>query len=210
METVTRLVRHGEVDNPDDLVYADLGGFSLSRHGRDQAAWAARQLAGSPIRTVYSSPLERARQTGRIIAAPHGLEPTVLPEVSEWALLSRWAGTPWKDLDLSFPGELHQYLDDPQNLPFSSESLGQLARRMTGAINRLGNRHPGEEIVVVSHQDPIQAALLYVTGQDLAGLHHRKPQHCELITLHRSSQGLTVSRSAPPPDPADLRAALGS
>ncbi|MDE0709118.1 MAG: histidine phosphatase family protein, partial [bacterium] len=130
MVSVVHLVRHGEVDNPDQVVYADLAGFGLSEGGRRQAAWASTHLAGHPIGAVYASPLDRARETAQVFALPHGLDPLVLPEVTEWALMSRWAGLPWADLDIHFPGELGAYLNDPLALDFAPESVTELALRV--------------------------------------------------------------------------------
>ncbi|MCY4620867.1 MAG: histidine phosphatase family protein [bacterium] len=194
MASVVHLVRHGEVENPAGVVYADLAGFRLSERGRRQATWAGTHLAAHPISAVYASPLDRARETARVIALPHGLEPLVLPEVTEWALMSRWAGLPWADLDIHFPGELAAYLNDPLDLDFAPESVTQLALRVGEAVDALADRHPDQEAVVVSHQDPIQAARLRLTGQDLDRLHHDKPRHCEVISLSRSAGWRQASR----------------
>ena len=197
MTAVVHLVRHGEVENPAEVVYADLAGFRLSERGRRQATWASTHLAAHPIRAVYASPLDRARETARVIALPHGLEPLVLPEVTEWALMSRWAGLPWADLDIHFPGESAAYLNDPLDLDFAPESVTELALRVGRAVDALADRHPEQEVVVVSHQDPIQAARLQLTGQDLDRLHHDKPRHCEVISLSRSERWQQASRVSP-------------
>ena len=197
MVSVVHLVRHGEVENPDQVVYANLAGFGLSDIGRRQATWASAHLAAHPITAVYASPLARAGETARTIALPHGLEPLVLPEVTEWALMSRWAGLPWADLDIHFPGELGAYLEDPTALDFAPESVTELALRVGRAVDDLADRHSGQEVVVVSHQDPIQAARLQLTGQRLGRLHQDKPRHCEVISLSRSAGWHQVSRVAP-------------
>lgn len=197
MASVVHLVRHGEVENPDGIVYADLVGFGLSDVGRRQAAWASAHLAAHPITAVYASPLARARETARAIALPHGLEPLLLPEATEWSLMSRWAGLPWADLDIHFPGELGAYLKDPIALDFAPESVTELALRVGRAIDALADRHSGQEVVAVSHQDPIQAARLHLTGQHLGLLHQDKPRHCEVISLSRSAGWRQASRIAP-------------
>lgn len=194
MAAVVHLIRHGEVENPYEIVYADLAGFGLSEGGRQQATWASTHLAAHPITAVYASPLDRARETARVIALPHGLEPLVLPEVTEWALMTRWAGLPWADLDIHFPGELSAYLDNPLDLDFAPESVPDLALRIGRAVDILADRHPEQEVVVVSHQDPIQAGRLELTGQDLGRLHHDKPRHCEVISLSRSEGWRQISR----------------
>jgi len=183
---LTYLVRHGEVHNPDRIVYADLDGYRLSELGRAQAAAAARRLpAGSAI---VASPLERAVETASIIASELGTTVAVDEDVTEWHLGRRWAGHVWESLDDDFPGELTAYLERPADLPFSPETLEALADRVAGAVRR--HRDTTESpLVIVSHQDPIQAARLALTGVPLTDLHNDKPPHAAVITLQGSGSG---------------------
>lgn len=175
-------VRHGEVHNPAHLVYADLPGFDLSPLGVRQAADAAARLAALPVRAVWSSPLVRALRTAAPIAARHGLPVRVDPALGEWALLTRWRGVGWDDLDQHFPGELGAYLADPTDLPFSDESLVQLAERM--AATAVSHLHTGDGVtVIVSHQDPIHAAVRLLTGEGFDDFRRDKPDHAEPILL---------------------------
>ena len=72
--TVVHLVRHGEVANPDGLLYGRLPGFHLSEDGVLMAKAAAAYLAGRDVALLLSSPLERALETAAPIAAEFGLE----------------------------------------------------------------------------------------------------------------------------------------
>ncbi len=67
------LVRHGEVDNPDNVVYGDLPGFGLSECGFRQATSVGERLSSLGIAAVYASPLQRATETAAAIADSHGL-----------------------------------------------------------------------------------------------------------------------------------------
>src|SRR5438874_3906508 len=69
--TTLLLMRHAEVHNPEDILYGRLPRFGLSELGKQQAEVTARALAEEPISTFYTSPQLRARQTARILAAPH-------------------------------------------------------------------------------------------------------------------------------------------
>ncbi len=174
------LIRHGEVHNPDHVVYADLPGFPLSATGRRQAAEVASLLPHGA--TVVTSPLDRAVETGQIIASGTDGRVAVDDALTEWALGSRWAGHVWELLDVSFPGELKAYLEHPEDLPFSPESLVELADRVGAAIRTHRDVSHGP-LIFVSHQDPIQAARLLLTGRSLATLHENKPMHAEAIEL---------------------------
>jgi alpha-ribazole phosphatase/probable phosphoglycerate mutase len=176
------LVRHGEVHNPNHLVYADLPGFDLSERGIEQARSASLRLSSEPVAAVWSSPLQRALHTAALLAAPHQLPVRVLPDLTEWGLLGRWRGISWEDVPGIYPGELEAYLEDPLALPHSPESLPELARRVGRAVE-LASALTGGPVVVVGHQDPLQAAVRELTGLGLDEFHRSKPGHAEIITI---------------------------
>jgi broad specificity phosphatase PhoE len=178
------LVRHGEVDNPGHVVYADLPGFSLSAAGRAQAQAAAEHLAPLAPDAVLSSPLDRARETATAIAAAVDVAVAVDERLTEWRLSTRWAGVCWEDLPTRFPGELEAYLATPLDLPFAPESIAA-ATRMASVIDSLdatGNR----TAVFVSHQDPVQALRAFLRG-DMASFPVGKPGHASVVTFARAS-----------------------
>jgi len=191
------LVRHGEVHNPDHVVYADLSGFPLSDTGRRQASDLTSHLPRGA--TVITSPLDRAVETAGIIAGGTRSAVVVDDGLTEWALGSRWAGRVWEQLDESFPGELAAYLERPDDLPFAPESLADLARRVGTAIrsHRDGSNGP---LIFVSHQDPIQAARLSLTGRPLAELNRNKPVHAEAIELAEAADGVWVEHGSWAPE----------
>ena len=195
--SLVHLVRHGEVENPGNVIYADLPGFHLSERGRQQAARAGSFLENRAVEAVYTSPLDRAIETASVIAAHHGIEPQVIERLTEWKLLSRWKGLLWEELPEHRPGELEAYLADPTEMSFALESLQDLAGRIGEKVADLAERHPGGEIVAVSHQDPIQAARLMLTGRALGDLHRAKPRHCEVISLAPGSKWTEKARTVP-------------
>ena len=197
MTNILHLVRHGEVENPDHVVYADLQEFRLSSIGEVQAEEAAGFLADRPISAVCASPLTRAVQTARTIAAPHGLEIEIVDGLTEFGLSKRWRGVRWEELDTHFPGELDAYLAHPWDLPFSPESLEEMTNRMEAAIQNRAGAHPGGNLVVVSHQDPVQAARFRLTGRDFFSFGDDKPDHAEVITLEPGTPWREASRWRP-------------
>ena len=176
------LVRHGEVHNPEHVVYAALAGFGLSEQGHVQAKDVARYLRSAPVTAVWSSPLQRAIETAEPVARVHDLPIRVAEDLIEWRMANDWAGIRWEALPTERPGQLEAYLEHPLDLPFASEPLTQLAERMRTVLTDIAARHDGD-VVVVSHQDPVQAARLSLTGRDLTSQHTDKPMHGTVITL---------------------------
>lgn len=183
MASRVHLIRHGEVDNPDHIVYADLQEFGLSGIGEAQAKEAATYLSDHSIAAVCASPLTRAVQTAMVIAAPHGIEIDVVDDLTEFGLSVRWRGLRWETLDDEFPGEMTAYLNHPWDLSFSPESLHEMADRMEAAILSQHLSHSDGELVVVSHQDPVQAVRLALTGRRVSSFASDKPGHAEVITV---------------------------
>ena len=199
------LVRHGEVENPDRVVYADLPGFGLSDRGRDEAAAAARFLAPMSVTAIYASPLDRAQETASFISKACGAPVGTRDDLTEWLVARRWKGVTWEDLPTAFPGELEAYLDHPTDLPFAEESIPQLGNRVAAAVVELAAAHPNERIAMVSHQDPIQAARLTLRGLPLRELHLNRPGHCDVLTLEPGEPWQEIGHWVPviggPPPP---------
>ncbi len=183
------LVRHGEVDNPDHVVYADLPGFGLSQLGRDQADAAAGRI-GASLDLLLSSPLQRARETAAAIEATAHVTAETDHRLTEWSLGTRWAGVVWEDLPERFPGEVEAYLAHPADLPFAPESIAEVAARVSAVVDDAGVRHPGGTAALISHQDPVQAGRLALTGRRLVdALPHDKPGHACIIELVPAGAG---------------------
>lgn len=199
------LVRHGEVDNPDRVVYADMPGFGLSARGRSEAAAAAEFLAGVGAEALYASPLQRAQETAGIIGSASGLEVQTRPDLTEWLVARRWKGITWERIPEVFPGELEAYLEHPVDLPFAEESIPQLGERIAGVARELVGRHGEAKIILVSHQDPIQAGRLVLRGLPLEELHHDRPGHCDVLTLEPGDPWVETGKWVPvvdgPPPP---------
>lgn len=197
MASYIHLVRHGEVENPDHVVYGRLPGYGLSERGHDQARDAARYMASSPIVAVWCSPLLRAIETAEHIASRHHVPMRIEEELTEWRLSDVWSGSPWDTLPTTHPGQLERYLETPWDLPFSPESLEEAADRVANVARNARKVHPEGDVVIVSHQDPVQAALLLLTGGTLATQHVDKPMHATVYTLKHGTPWTLEARYDP-------------
>lgn len=183
MAVLVHLVRHAEVDNPQHLVYGSLPGFGLSPHGLEQARRVGRYLGPRAVVAIWSSPLEPALRTAEEIAARSAVPVRVDDDLRDWSITDRWRGNPWGSIPSAFPGELEDYLGDPSMVGFADESLDQVAERVASVARRLDIDHPHGDVVIVSHQDPVQAARLHLVGSSLSTLHDGTPGHGTVITL---------------------------
>ena len=72
LRTTVHLVRHGEVHNPEGILYGRLPGYGLSDTGREHARRAAERLAGADVTALLVSPMQRAQETAVPIAEKLG------------------------------------------------------------------------------------------------------------------------------------------
>jgi len=197
--TVLHLVRHGHVDNPQRIVYGRQRGWRLSERGRAEAEAVARHLGGRPIARVYTSPLERAVQTATVIADACGAEVAPREDLTEAMLCAPWEGMLWRDVREGRAREWARYLFRPMEVCDVPEDLPALAQRMSSALRAIAASHPGEQVVVVSHGDPLKAGVLFLTGCELRELHRNPIPTGGLVSLESEGEGRTriLERWAP-------------
>ena len=174
--TVVHLVRHGEVDNPDGVLYGRLPGFHLSEEGVLQAKAAAEFLVGRDVALLLSSPLERALETAAPIAAQFGLEPRVDERLIEpW---NHFEGTRFdvgRDA-LRQPGAWPR-LTNPFR-PSWGEPYADIAARMHAVMADAAREVVGRQAVCVSHQLAIWVARKSAENRRL--WHHPGNRQCAL------------------------------
>jgi probable phosphomutase (TIGR03848 family) len=159
------LVRHAVTAQTGPLLSGRTPGIDLSDKGREQARALGERLAGLPIAVVYASPIERTTQTAAAVAEHHGLDVQPLPGVIE-ADYGEWTGGKLSDLAKTDLWKTVQRSPSRARFP-DGESLAEMQTRMVVALEDVVARHRGELVVVVSHADPIKAAIAHYTGVHL-------------------------------------------
>lgn len=171
-------MRHGEVHNPDRVLYGRLPEFHLSDDGHRMARTAAEHLksSGRPVRSLVCSPLERTRESAAPFAELFGVKPVVDARVIEPTNV--------------FEGRrMQRALRNPINwwhlrtpaLPSWGEPYLDVVDRMQAAMRDAWNRTPSGDAVIVSHQLPIWITHLSVAGLSLR--HDPRRRRCELSSI---------------------------
>ena len=177
--TVVHLLRHGEVYNPEGVLYGRLPGYLLSDLGHEMAVQAATALAEHDITAVITSPMERAQQTAQPIAAKHGLEIQTDPLLIEADNIFEGQRVSVGDGVLKQP-KTWRHLWNPFR-PSWGEPYVEVASRMTAAVNAARDQVRGHEAVLVSHQLPIWVARL--AAEDRRLWHDPRSRQCTLASL---------------------------
>jgi broad specificity phosphatase PhoE len=155
MPVRVHLVRHGEVENPKGIIYGRLPGYNLSERGKAQAEATARFLGGADVGAVWSSPLERARETADTIAASHELDVVIDHRLIESDTTLEGIGRTLGAF-LRSPGRWWS-LRNPMR-PSWGESFAEIKARMLEAVWEAVAAAGGRDVVIVSHQTPVLVA----------------------------------------------------
>lgn len=177
--TTVHLLRHGEVHNPEKVLYGRLPGYVLSDLGHEMAQRAADALAGNDVALVVASPLERAQQTATPIAQRHGLQIATDDDLLEAENVFEGQRVSVGDGVLRQP-RTWRHLYDPFT-PSWGEPYAKVAARMGAAVDRARAQVPGREAVLVSHQLPIWVARLAAEGRRF--WHDPRSRQCSLASL---------------------------
>lgn len=156
--TTIHFVRHGEVENPNHLLYERLPGFHLSNRGVRMAKATAHYFATAPqmreISAIYSSPLERTQETAQQIASALQISPIILDNRLIEAennfrgkRIGYGEGALWKNGNWKLVSNLWK--------PSWGESYKSIASRVGDFAREQVKNHPGEQIVAVTHESPI-------------------------------------------------------
>jgi probable phosphoglycerate mutase len=164
--TVVLLVRHGLTATTGVMLPGRAPGLHLSDEGRRQADVTASRIARlRRVAAVYTSPLERARETAAPIARARHLAAVVergLLEVD----IGEWTGA--RIAPLRHRPEWETVQRHPSGFRFpGGESFVEMQARVVSTLARLVERHRHAVVVAVSHADPIKAAVSHALGAHL-------------------------------------------
>jgi len=164
--TTVLLVRHGQTPSTGKILPGRAKGLHLADAGREQAERAAARIAELPkVDAVYTSPMERARETAAPITAATGVRAKVDRGLNECDF-GEWTGASLRSLMKK--KEWGTVQRSPSSFRFpGGESFTEMQHRIVTTLDRLREAHPGGTVVCVSHADPIKAALAHALGSHL-------------------------------------------
>lgn len=188
MATV-HVVRHGEVENPQKILYGRQKGWFLSKRGEEMAKTLGEWSRNLTLGAIHASPLERAQQTAKPIADAHGLAITTDERLIEAANI--FEGKPFGVGDgvLSKPSAWPK-LWNPWRPSWGEPYVDQV-NRMLAAVFAAKDAATGKDAVVVSHQLPIWILRSAIEGRRF--LHDPRKRICTLASvtsIHFDAEGM--------------------
>jgi broad specificity phosphatase PhoE len=163
--TTFYLIRHGSNDYFSHTLVGRTSGVHLNEAGQREASELATQLNAENIRKIFSSPMERCRET----AAPLAARLRVSIEITEALLevdFGNWTGRTFKELEADEQWRQWNTFRSGNRVP-NGESMLDVQRRVVGLILDLHRKFRDERIALFSHGEPLRAAMIYFLGASL-------------------------------------------
>jgi len=181
--TTILLVRHGATATTGTVLPGRAPGLHLSEKGIAQANALSERLGdlGRKPVAIYVSPLERARETAAPLAKALRLRPIVDRGLLECDFGS-WTGKKLSVLSRRAEWRAVQHAPSTFRFP-EGESFSEMQQRIWTTIERLAKRHRNKTVIVVSHADPIKAAVTYAQGVPLDLFQRTVISTCSLSAL---------------------------
>jgi probable phosphomutase (TIGR03848 family) len=200
--TTFYFVRHGVTAHTGHKLTGWTEGVSLTKEGRDQAERAAESLREVSFEAIYSSPIDRTRETAEIVARPHGLKVRTSKGIGEVGY-GAWTGRSLKVLARTKIWATLQRWPSSVRFP-EGDTLREVQVRAVEELERFRERHPSGNVCVVSHADTIKLALAHYMGIHIDLFQRILVAPASVSVLHVGSYGPQILslNALPAPRPA--------
>jgi broad specificity phosphatase PhoE len=196
MDTTMYLIRHGATE-ANLARPARLQGRRhnppLARLGVRQAELTRDFLGVRPMDACYCSPLLRAVQTASIIAAPHGLSPQPLDELTECDV-GKWEGMDWQAIRYLDADGYQRFMNCPGQFGYpGGESFADVYQRAGRCLEELLVKHAGQAILVVAHHVVNRTYLAALLGLTPDQARQVTLDNCGISVVTRTGDSTTVN-----------------
>ena len=194
MSSTVHVIRHGEVENPNKILYGRQPGWRLSRRGQEMAEVVGEWSKGINLGALHVSPLQRAQETAAPIARAHGIEIKTDDRLIEAANIFEGKSFELGSGVLKHPSAW-RHLYNPWK-PSWGEPYEEQIARMLAAIFDANKAAQGKDAIVVSHQLPIWILRSAIEGRSL--LHDPRKRECTLASVtsvHFDDEGMITGTS---------------
>lgn len=188
--TTFYLIRHGTNDVLPRALAGRLPEVHLNDQGRAEAQRVADRLQSKPIRHIFSSPMERARETAAPLATALGLPVQISPAINE-VDFGDWQGQEMTALNANEEWRRWTRFRGGHQLP-RGEFMVAIQARVVSEMIRLKDQFRGEQIALFSHGDPIRSALCHWLGMPLDYMVRFEIATGSVSIVNLSDEGVSV------------------
>ncbi len=179
MSSIVHVIRHGEVENPEKILYGRQPGWRLSQRGEEMAQVIADWSKSIDLGALHASPLQRAQETAAPIARAHSLDITTDEKLIEAANIFEGQKFELGSGVLKHPSSW-KHLVNPWK-PSWGEPYEEQISRMLAAVFQVRDAAQGKDAILVSHQLPIWILRSAIEGRRL--IHDPRKRQCTLASV---------------------------
>jgi len=153
-------LRHGQAKNNTERILAGrTEGVPLTDAGIKQSEYAAELLEHMNISAIYSSPIERAKHTAEIVGKHNSLDVIIDDRLNELDM-GKFTGMPYDKIFNSHGNVFMKFYNGELEIAHNGvETFTQVKKRILGIVDHVIEKHPDENVLLVTHMDPIKAML---------------------------------------------------
>ncbi|MDH3278076.1 MAG: histidine phosphatase family protein [Nitrosopumilus sp.] len=158
-------LRHGQAKNNTERILAGrTPGIPLTEKGIDQAKKAAKFLEDMNISAIYSSPIQRAKNTAEIVGKHNSIDVKIDDRLIELDM-GKFTGVPYDEIFSSHGNVFMKFYKGELEIAHNGvETFADVKKRVLGIVDHVIENHPDENVVLVTHMDPIKAMLSTVVS----------------------------------------------
>ena len=153
-------LRHGQAKNNTDRVLAGrTPGVPLTDIGIKQAEQTGKLLEDMNISAIYSSPIQRAKHTAEIVGEHNSIDVTIDDRLIELDM-GKFTGVPYDEIFTNHGNVFMKFYNGELEIAHNGvETFADVKKRVLGIVDHVIEKHPDENVVLVTHMDPIKAML---------------------------------------------------
>jgi broad specificity phosphatase PhoE len=194
MSSIVHVIRHGEVENPEKILYGRQPGWRLSQRGQEMADVIGDWSKSIDLGALHVSPLQRAQETAAPVSKAHGIDITTDEKLIEAANIFEGKKFEFGSGVLKHPSTW-KHLYNPWK-PSWGEPYEEQIARMLAAVFQARDAAQGKDAIVVSHQLPIWILRSAIEGRRL--IHDPRKRECTLASvtsIHFDGEGMIAGTS---------------
>jgi len=187
-------LRHGQAKNNTDRILAGrTEGIPLTETGIKQAEHTAELLQHMNISTVYSSPIQRAKHTAEIVGEHNSLDVTIDERLIELDM-GKFTGMPYDEIFNNHGNVFMKFYNGELEIAHNGvETFSDVKKRVLGIVDHVIENHPDENVVLVTHMDPIKAMLSTIVDLSATNLFELIIANASLNIFREKEQKFSIS-----------------
>jgi probable phosphoglycerate mutase len=187
-------LRHGQAKNNTDRILAGrTEGIPLTEAGVKQAEHIAEFLQHMNISAIYSSPIQRAKHTAEIVGKHNSLDVTIDERLIELDM-GKFTGMPYNEIINSHGNVFMKFYNGELEIAHNGvETFSDVKKRVLGIVDHVIENHPDENVVLVTHMDPIKAMLSTIVDLSATNLFELIIANASLNIFREKEQKFSIS-----------------